>query len=170
MIETMPLLILLRAFPLKPLWGMIALLWVAGENYPFSPFPMYSDFTDWDYVVLIADQDGRALPLEHLTAGIRTARLKKQFNGEMNEIARSMKDEQGRAARKRDLQAGQLGPAGESALRWIGPHLATRRLEPGVTALQLRRITIELAGGGLRVGEPETVATLPLAEILPPAR
>ena len=109
---------LLRAFwdaiPLKVCLFGVGLLWMAKEFYPLSHFPMYSDFGQFDYVVFISDQDGKALPLEALTSGIRTAKLKKTFNGELNKVQSALGKKTGSKPKKETMTAEQMAPAGRS--------------------------------------------------------
>ena len=150
-----------RALPLRLTLVLVLLLWIAKENYPFPHFPMYSNFTDFDYVVFVADQNGDALPLEYVSLGTRTARLKKQYNGLVNKERKKLKTESG-TPRKQDLTIEQRRPAGEEALNWLWSTVqskSTKRLE-GVTELQLYQISIFREDGKIVTPEPEHIATL----------
>lgn len=151
------------ALPLKLCFFGVAFLWIAKEFYPFSHFPMYSDFGPHDYVVFISDQDGKALPLEAVTAGIRTARLKKKFNGELNDVQDKIGKIEGKKPAKEKMTAEQMAPAAEIALAWVMPRLAETRLLPGgVTAVQLRHVGISYEDGKIVVTEPRLLAELPV--------
>jgi hypothetical protein len=60
---------------------------VLGENYPFSNFPMYSDFTPRSYYIYLADAEGRAVATTRF--GLTTPRLKKIFESHRRKSARS---------------------------------------------------------------------------------
>lgn len=152
------------ALPLRLTIVLIALLWVAKENYPFSHFPMYSNFTSYDYVVFVADQNGEPLPLEHVSFGTRTARLKKQYNGFINDVRKSLKVEGTPTPRKQDLTTEQKKPAGDRALAWIWKSIQSRntiRLDQrDVTELQLYQIGITREDGRIVKTDPEFISSL----------
>lgn len=151
-----------RVLPLKVCLFGVAFLWVAKEFYPFSHFPMYSDFGPYDYVVFLSDQDGTPLPLEAITAGIRTARLKKKFNGELNDVQEKIGKIEGKKPPKEKMTAEQMAPAGEVALVWVIRRLEeTQLLPPGVTSVQLRHIGIAYEDGEIVITEPRLLAELP---------
>lgn len=150
------------ALPLKVCFFGVGLLWLAKEFYPLSHFPMYSDFGEHDYVVFISDQDGKALPLEAVTAGIRTARLKKTFNGELKRVQNEIGKKKGSKPKERDMTAEQMAPAGRVALEWVMPRLEElRSLPPDVTSVQLRYIGILYEDGKIVLTEPLLLAELP---------
>lgn len=152
----------LRDLPLKFMVGMILLMWVSKEFYPLSHFPMYSDFSEWDYVVFIADQEGTPLPVAHLTRGTRTAKMKKKFNGEIHKVRAALAEPDGTRPRKQDLTAGEMESAGLATLDWLMPRLERdelRRLYPDVTALRIYQIAISYADGRLLRSEPCHIAT-----------
>ncbi|QQL45774.1 hypothetical protein [Sulfuriroseicoccus oceanibius] len=154
------------ALPLRLTLVLIALLWVAKENYPFSHFPMYSNFTSYDYVVFVADQDGDPLPLEHVSAGTRTARLKKQFNGSINDVRESLKVDGKPTPRKQDLTSEQKKPAGDEALAWLWNSMQSRNAamvrlhQREVTELQLYQIGITREKGRIVKSKPEFISSL----------
>lgn len=162
----MKLLSFLRAFwdslPLKTCIFGVAFLWGAKEFYPFSHFPMYSDFGPHDYVVFLSDQEGKALPMEVITGGIRSARLKKKFNGELNRVQSELGKKAGSKPKKETMTAEQMAPAGRIALEWVMPRLEEfRSLPPQVTAVQLRYVGISYEDGKIVITEPRLLAELP---------
>lgn len=150
------------ALPIKLCLVGIIVLWSLKESYPFSHFPMYSNFSSFDYVVFITDQDGQPLPLNTVTAGIRTARLKKKFNGELNEVRKELSKKGGGEPEKKSLTAAQMAPAGEEALKWIVQRVGeTGNLPAGVKSIQLRYIGISYEEGEVRKTDPYLLAELP---------
>lgn len=151
-----------QVLPMRLTLVLIVVLWIAKENYPFSHFPMYSNFTDYDYVVYVADQNGDPLPLEYVSLGTRTARLKKQYNTFINDIRKTIKNQDGSTPRKQDLSVEQRRPAGEKALGWLWRTIqskSTDRLE-GVTELQIYQIPIYRENGRIVAPDPEFIASL----------
>ena len=151
-----------NALPLKVCFLCVGLLWLAKEFYPLSHFPMYSDFGPYDYVVFVSDQNGEPLALEALTAGIRSARLKKKFNGELNEVRDQIGKKTGSKPKQRTMTAEQMAPAGKITLEWVMPRLQEMRsLPPHVTGVQLRHVGISYEDGKIVVTEPLLLAELP---------
>lgn len=121
-----------RAVPLIPVAALVAVMalpiWVMQAKeaeraeelyYPFSHFPMYSEFTDWDYVVYLADGTGQPLALEKVTQGVRVARTKKNFNSALNDALDDMEERTGDSPSKRDAPPELLAQAGDETLRWV---------------------------------------------------
>ena len=73
-----------RAVPLKLVLLLVVLSLTLknpdgrAEFYPFSNYPMYSQFDEEDYFVYIADQHGSPLPSKE-TFRITTPKIKKRF-------------------------------------------------------------------------------------------
>lgn len=109
--------ILRQLLPLSAGIAIAALCLLLKENFPFTHYPMYSDFSDQTYYVWVADRDGHALPIQKLTA-LRTGRIKKVYNKHLLQIREDAATEDGKP-RKRDLTPEQRLPAGEETLRWL---------------------------------------------------
>ena len=151
-----------EALPLKVCVIGVVVLWVAKEFYPLSHFPMYSDFGRYDYVVFLADQNGTPMPMESMTGGIRTARLKKTFNGELNDVQDELGEQRGAKPKKEAMTAEEMAPAGMEALKWVMPRLQEKgTLPPEVTAVQLRYVGISYDDGKIIITEPRLLAELP---------
>lgn len=151
-----------QVLPLRVALVLIAVMWIAEETYPLSHFPMYSNFTHFDYVVFVADQNGKPLPLEYVSLGTRTARLKKQYNGFINAIRKNIKNPDGSTPQKQDLTVEQRRPAGEKSLNWLWKTIqskSTDRLE-GVTELQIYQIPIYREDGHIIAPNPEFIASI----------
>ena len=68
-----------------------------AEYYPFSNYPMYSQFDESDYFVYIADQDGEPLPSK-ATFRITTPKIKKRFKSELGAVAKRLGVKKGQVA------------------------------------------------------------------------
>ena len=64
------------------------LLVVIGDQYPFSPFPMYSKLDSSADVLYVADQDGKPLALGALF-NVGSAQAKKRFEKELLLLAKT---------------------------------------------------------------------------------
>jgi hypothetical protein len=126
------------------------------EGFPFSHYPMYSGFDDYDYVVFIAKPDGTPLMIESLTQGYKANSLKKKFD----DLIDDLKDDNGKSIRNRNATAAQMGPAGEQVLRWLSesfPGVAREVEEGGVDLYQVR---IEMKEGAVDESAPIFIARL----------
>jgi len=154
-----------NALPLRLAIVLIALSWFAKEFYPLSHYPMYSDFTSYDYVVFIADENGNPLPIENISHGIRTARLKKHFNGGLNETREEIRENEGSAPNQRDMTPSQKKPAGRATLEYLRTYLldleSHARFE-AYSELQLYQIGIYFEDGEIVRTEPEFIAAIDL--------
>ena len=121
------------------------------EAFPFSHYPMYSDFDDFDYVMFIGKLDGTPLMIETVTQGYKANALKKKFDNLIDKL----KDEKNKGIRNRDATVEQMRPSGEAAEVQSG----------GVGLYQVR---IEMKGGALTESPPILVAQLN-AKNAPPA-
>jgi len=122
------------------------------EWFPFSHFPMYSDFADRDYYVYVADSQARALGTETLT-DFRSTKLKKIFNTRLSKIQK----EHGK--RKHQLTAEQCAPAGIHTLQWLYENSspAARKVLRAGAPLGIYRVYISVEDGKVVETEPEAV-------------
>jgi len=51
------------------------------EQFPFSHFPMYESFSDYSFIVYIADKNGDPIPVQTITR-FKISEIKKIFNAE----------------------------------------------------------------------------------------
>jgi len=79
--------LMLRAAPFRLCFGVVLLLHVIGEEYPFSNFPMYSNFQRDARVIWIGDQNGKPVATSPYFA-LRVSTLKKIFDTRVTEAKR----------------------------------------------------------------------------------
>lgn len=129
-----------KRVPCGLLCALTAVCLLLREQFPFSNFPMYSNFgNDTDYVHL-ADAEGQ--PLATLSvAGLNTATLKKLYQGELNrEVARLR-------IPRRKLSAEQKRIAGERLLLTLkSSRFAHEQGAQFPPRLQLREVNISRSG------------------------
>ena len=123
---------------------------VAGENYPFSNYPMYSSFKRKSYYVYLADKMGQ--PLATSRFGLTTPGLKKIF------------ESQRRAAFTRDDETASPDSAladrsaGVALLRYLEGLPVVRRQRPDLLpGLQVRRVNLFWKSGRIEA-ETQIVA------------
>ena len=129
------------------------------EAFPFSHYPMYSGFDDFDYVMFLGKPDGTPLMIETVTRGYKANSLKKKFD----DLIDDLKDENGRSIRNRHATAEQMRPSGEKVLKWLAesyPGVAREAEAGGVALYQVR---IEMTDDGVTESAPILVAQLPAA-------
>lgn len=120
-----------------------------GENYPFSNYPMYSDFTPRSYYIYLADAEGR--PVATTRFGLTTPRLKKIFESHRRKAARQA--EQGRS----DAAATDRS-AGLALLDHLEKLPAVQRQSPKLLrGLQVRRVNLLWRAGRIEAGT-QTIA------------
>lgn len=127
------------------------------EAFPFSHYPMYSGFDDFDYVVFIGKTDGTPMMIETVTQGYKANSLKKKFDDMIDDL----KDDQGKSIRNRNATPEQMRPSGEIVLKWLAqsyPGVA-REVESGGVALY--QVRIEMTDQGVTESAPILIAQLP---------
>ena len=142
--------------PFREMTLLVILLYVVKEQFPFSNFPMYSNFDNEADVVFIGDQKGDPLPMDEVfRSGSSTA--KKAYKKELGKILNPQKRDSKQSTLAERQQAGAivLGDWHENMKR--------ERLPAGTTAIRLYRRTFELKDDGkLADDTPELLAEKPL--------
>lgn len=124
------------------------------EAFPFSHYPMYSGFDDFDYVVFLAKADGTPLPIETLTRGYKANSLKKKFD----DLIDSLKDGNGKSIRNRDATPEQMRPAGEEVLGWLRETFPGVAQEAALGPVRLYQVRVEMQDGSVRESQPILIA------------
>lgn len=126
------------------------------EAFPFSHYPMYSGFDDFDYVVFLAKPDGTPLMIETLTQGYKANSLKKKFD----DLIDDLKDEKGKSIRNRAATAEQMRPSGERVLKWLAESFPGVAQEAGAGGVDLYQVRIEMKDGAVTESAPILIAQL----------
>ena len=144
----------IRAVPLK----LVFLLTLLGlflrnpdgnaEYYPFSNYPMYSQFDGNDYYVYIADQDGNPLPSK--SHGITTPKIKKRFKKHLGVTAKKL------GIKKAEVAGEPLEQVGITTLKTLRDNRGISDLEE----LQLFRVILNKQGSRIVKSPPEKIATM----------
>ena len=154
-------LILHKLAPISVAIGLTITCLVVKENYPFTHYPMYSNFDDQTYYVWLADRDGEPIPVQKLTYH-RLGKIKKIYNDDLQEVREEIGKKRGKKPRKRDLTLEQRRGPGEGTLRWIyhnsRPVAQQALLERA--PLRLYHVTVRLADDQVVEDPPELVAEL----------
>jgi hypothetical protein len=137
---------LLRRLPLKFTILAVIALCVVGEEYPFSPFPMYDSFEGRTYYVYVSDVMGRPLATEPVFAQ-RVSDVKKVFASRLDQAKAQMRE-----AGHRDVKLGTLPPEKVSAaavatLAWLKGTAVDPAAVDKLGGLQLHRVDLSLRDG-----------------------
>lgn len=120
---------------------VVLALHLIGEEYPFSPFPMYSNFQHDARVVWIADQDGKPLASSDYF-GLRVSTIKKVLDRRARELAAGYRQRGEPVPSADDLARA----AGALVLEELWTERRPGRLEQaGVSGLRLMEETIWFA-------------------------
>ncbi len=150
---------LLRAIlPLAPGIAIAALCLGLKENFPFTHYPMYSDFSDETYYVWLADSQGNPIASQSVT-GLRLGRIKKVYNKGLLAARETVGEKQGETPRKRDLTNAQKRPSGDETLVWIyqSAHEPARAALRKASPLRLYQVDITIEDSRVVESEPELV-------------
>ena len=149
---------LVMLLPLAPGVVIAALCLGLKENFPFTHYPMYSDFSDETYYVWLADAEGKPIASQSVT-GLRLGRIKKVYNKGLLEARQNAKSSEGKTPRKRDLSSEQKLPSGVATLEWIyeSSNEAARAELRRSSPIRLYEVDITIEDGRVVESAPELV-------------
>lgn len=137
--------------PFRHMLVLVVALYIIKDQFPFSNFPMYSNFDTEADVVFIADQNGNAIALDEVfRSGSSTA--KKAYKKELGKITSPTGRDSKQSTATERQQAGTI-VLGD----WY-QNMRRERLPKGTTAIRLYRRTFELKDGKLGDSAPELLA------------
>ena len=125
-----------------------------AEYYPFSNYPMYSQFDGEDYFLYLADQDGQPLPSKE-TFRITTPKVKKRFKSELGKVAKQL------GVKKREVDGVELEAVGVTTLLTLNNRVQDHPRVIGLTELQLIYVDLRRGDGEIVVSERK-VAAIPV--------
>ena len=137
--------------PFRHMIPIVILLFIVKEQFPFSNFPMYSNFDTEADVIFVTDQGDHVLSMDKVfRSGSSTA--KKAYKKELGKItAKSNRDSTQSTAPER-IAAGKI-VLGD----WMA-NIKPNSLTPETKAVRLYRRTFELVNGKLSDRAPELLA------------
>lgn len=143
-----------RKVPYRHVFAFTAFLAFAGEQYPFSDFPMYSHLDNEADVLYVTDQTDRVLPMEKLF-GTSSSTQKKVFITELKDICNPA----GRDTR--DALPEERQKAGGKLVEKLFPRFKPHNLpEVGgnVTGLRFYYKVFTVNDGTITTSQPQLVA------------
>ena len=145
----------IRAFwsrvPFRHMIPIVVALYLIKEQFPFSNFPMYSNFDTEADVIYVTDQNDKVLPMEKVfRSGSSTA--KKAYKKELGKLTNKDKRDTKQATAPERASAGKIVLADWAA------NVKPNSLTADTKALRLYRRTFELVNGKLSDKAPELLA------------
>lgn len=143
---------------IAPLWPGLLITAVSlkvEEQYPFSHFPMYRNFSDLTYYVYVADGEGEPIAVQSLTYN-RTTRLRKIYDDELEPIRLELRK------RRAELTPEERRPAGEYALHWLvenSPPHGQRALRE-IGTLRFYHVNVTVVGDAVGELDHELIAEI----------
>lgn len=125
-----------------------------AEYYPFSNYPMYSQFDEQDYYLYIADQDRAPLPSKE-TFRITTPKIKKRFKSELGAVAKHL------GVRKSEVAGAELQAVGIATLMTLDQPVLNHPRVVALTELQLVYVDLRRGDGEIEATE-RTIASIPM--------
>jgi len=147
-----------RGLTIKACVALLIANMALRDNYPFSHYPMYASFTDHTFYVYVAGKDDQPLALETVTGGIRTGKLKKPYDRDIDKKRRQL------GKRKRNLTPEERREAGEQALTQVYRNCtppARARLEKQAP-IKLYHVDIYMREGRVDERPPQLIAEIEL--------
>lgn len=156
------LLSIFKSIPyLYVLIGITMVSLFVKENFPFSDFPMYKQFSREPFYVFVTDKNRKPIPVEKNFLQ-RTGRLKKIYaNKGLKDVAKKNKHT------KRTLPAHLKEPLAKPALQWLWNNarpIDQQHVLPQFP-LHLEEVWIDYENGEIKESTPEVIATLTTSDI-----
>lgn len=137
--------------PFRHMIPVVIALFIIKEQFPFSNFPMYSNFDTEADVIFVTDQKDAVLPMDKVfRSGSSTA--KKAYKKELGKITAKTKRD------TKEATAPERAAAGKIVLGDWAATVKPGSLSAETTALRLYRRTFELVDGHLSDKAPELLA------------
>jgi len=145
--------------PFKYTWVLIVVCWLAGENYPFSNFPMYSSQKSFVSSVFLTTSDGELLPtLSYF--GVTSPMFTKYISSWHKSHGVSV-------GKNLTTSRFHLGAAEDALLHFYrgAPQVKKDRLD-AISPIQLREHYVELLPSGEIFEKRQVLAELDRGEIM----
>ncbi len=123
-----------------------AICLLVKEEFPFSHFPMYESFSDYSFIVYVADRDGEPIPVQSITSQ-KTSKLKKIFSKEQKLVRKQLEAAGVEIDGYQFMTSEQRRPAGERTLEWLYSNSKEGGAEQLVKHAPLRLYYIHLRVG-----------------------
>ena len=96
----------MKRWPFVSVFAIAIALQLIGEQFPFSPFPMYSGFSKETTVLYVTDAKDQPLPIKNYFR-LSASKVKKAFNTELKNVCKKNGYDDGMATSEDYRAAGQ---------------------------------------------------------------
>jgi len=122
-----------------------------GEWYPFSNFPMYSDFEEQAYYVYVTDRDDKPVSIGDIF-GMAPSDVKKAYDQKLKKEVQRLKDEAKARGQKYsrkiiEMSAEECRVAGDATLRDLREHTKYQDAVRQLNGLRLYQVDIFIKDG-----------------------
>jgi hypothetical protein len=148
----------LERIPLKFTIVMVLVLAVAGEEYPFSDFPMYDSFEDRVSIIFVTGADGRPVATQKVF-GQRASEIKKNFESHLRDEKLKMQKAGHKGVRLSNLPPERVEAAAAAALRWARDAAPDRAAVDQLGRIELHKVELFLRDGRV-VSESKRIGRL----------
>ncbi len=124
------------------------------EAYPFSHYPMYQKFDDFEYFVFLTDGSDKPIALEKETNGLKSNKLKKRYDN-LIDVATTP---EGKSIKNRDITPEQARPSGLRILKWLSE---TYDGLQEYDVLRLYKVKLWMKDGRVAEDKPVLIAEYP---------
>ena len=125
-----------KAWPFMSVFAIAIALQIIGEQFPFSPFPMYSGFSKETTVLYVTDRNDQPVPITDYFR-LSASKVKKAYNTELKRICKAKGYNDGQATED-DLRA-----AGEYTVAFLKTQTRRGTLEKiEKDGMRLHRISL----------------------------
>jgi hypothetical protein len=147
--------------PISVAIGLTVACLIVKENFPFTHYPMYSNFEDQTYYVWLANHEDQAIPVQKVTYN-RLGRIKKIYNTGLQAVRDEVGAATGEKPRKRDLSSAQRRGPGDTTLRWIyeNSRPEAQQILRDAAPLRLYQVDIRIEGNQVIEDPRELVGEL----------
>ena len=137
--------------PFRHMTALVIALFVIKEQFPFSNFPMYSNFDTEADVIFVTDQNDQPLPMDRVFK-TGSAATKKTWKGEVALLVNPGKRD------TNDATAAERAEAGRTVLAALVKRMRAKEIPAGTTSLRLYLRTFALDGDVFIDSAPDRLA------------
>jgi hypothetical protein len=140
--------------PFRHMTALVLLLYVVGEQFPFSNFPMYSNFGLEADVMFVTDQNDQPVLMKPLLK-TSSSSAKKRYKKELSNLCKKSGHHIDEATTEEKQKAGSM------VLKTLIEDLDQRRLQPDTRELRLylRTFVFDREADHVREHAPERLAS-----------
>jgi len=110
-----------------PLVALVGIPLITGEEFPFSPFPMYNQWNKESYLIYFRDRDGEPVPIQVMTS-YNAGRYRKMFDKQLRAQKKALQAD-GHTIKLMEMTPAQMRSSGIWVLDWMDQSVAPGRID-----------------------------------------